>query len=327
MSQAKRLPRNVFPDEVCLPPVAAVAPVSRPMPVRPPALYEVSRAFSLHTGEQFDAHDCRMAMIGWERRTDADAYQFDNTTRKAMGWLFQIGLAGEGRFRNLETGTTWTLLPGMAFLAAMPSPTRYWLPENGDWTFYYTFLSGDLAAYHCSAILRERGPVLTFPVENPVVRIMRELYERVFAGHIPDVFELSAITYRFFMEMRRYIRTPETEWPEPFRRVRAFLEDRACDPAIGVPEMAAVAGYSRAHFTRVFQEVAGESPGAYLVRRRLETAMRLLAETDLPIKDVALRVGFGGYPHFCTAFRRFMRMTPGAVRARRAALRMTAPRS
>lgn len=50
------------------------------------------------------------------------------------------------------------------------------------------------------------------------------------------------------------------------------LADRHYAEPIGVDEMAAAAGLSRAHFSREFSRTFGESPKAYLMTRRLERA-------------------------------------------------------
>ncbi|WP_125777538.1 GlxA family transcriptional regulator [Antribacter gilvus] len=46
-------------------------------------------------------------------------------------------------------------------------------------------------------------------------------------------------------------------------------------------------------FTRRFREETGESPGAWLARRRIERACTLLETSDLPVEQVAARAGFG----------------------------------
>ncbi len=54
-------------------------------------------------------------------------------------------------------------------------------------------------------------------------------------------------------------------------RARDFADRRYAEP-IGVDDMAAAAGLSRAHFSREFARAFGESSRrAYLITRRLET--------------------------------------------------------
>ena len=56
-------------------------------------------------------------------------------------------------------------------------------------------------------------------------------------------------------------------------RAKDFVDARYADP-ITVADLAAAAGLSRAHFSRMFTRTFGESPSAYLQSRRLEHAGR-----------------------------------------------------
>lgn len=53
---------------------------------------------------------------------------------------------------------------------------------------------------------------------------------------------------------------------------------------------------------------------AYLNRVRGEAARKLLLETDLPVAEVAQRVGYGSVPHFNRVFRELYETTPTALR-------------
>jgi AraC-like DNA-binding protein len=53
---------------------------------------------------------------------------------------------------------------------------------------------------------------------------------------------------------------------------------------------------------------------AYLNRVRGEAARKLLLETDLPVSEVANRVGYGNVPHFNRIFRELFGTTPSALR-------------
>lgn len=70
-----------------------------------------------------------------------------------------------------------------------------------------------------------------------------------------------------------------------------------------VEELADVAGMSRAAFSRKFSEVLSIAPGEFVRKARLRRAAELLRTTDLPIKQVALRVGFSSRSHFSRAFK------------------------
>jgi AraC family transcriptional regulator len=61
---------------------------------------------------------------------------------------------------------------------------------------------------------------------------------------------------------------------------------------IGLAEMARAACLSKFHFLRLFTELHGITPHAYLQRKRALAAGRLLDGTDLTASQVAARVGF-----------------------------------
>lgn len=58
----------------------------------------------------------------------------------------------------------------------------------------------------------------------------------------------------------------------------------------------------------------GQPLGAFIRAVRLERAAQLLAETDLPIIQVAFEVGYGSHEALTHAFRRDLGMTPSAFR-------------
>ncbi|HUA50465.1 MAG TPA: helix-turn-helix transcriptional regulator [Solirubrobacteraceae bacterium] len=96
-------------------------------------------------------------------------------------------------------------------------------------------------------------------------------------------------------------------------RARDFADRRYAEP-IGVDDMAAAAGLSRAHFSREFSRTFGESPKAYLMTRRLERAAALLRNTDRSVSEICLNVGLVGLGSFTTSFKRHFGKTPTEYR-------------
>jgi AraC-like DNA-binding protein len=97
-------------------------------------------------------------------------------------------------------------------------------------------------------------------------------------------------------------------------RAKDLADARYAEP-LGVDEMAAAAGLSRAHFSREFRRAFGESPHGYLLTRRLERAAALLRNTDRPVAEICLDVGLASVGSFTTSFKRTFDKTPTAYRA------------
>jgi AraC-like DNA-binding protein len=97
-------------------------------------------------------------------------------------------------------------------------------------------------------------------------------------------------------------------------KARDLADARYTEP-IGVEEMARAAGLSKAHFSREFRRVFGESPYVYLMTRRLERAAALLRNTDHSVAEICLEVGLQGVGSFTTSFKRMYGKTPTEYRS------------
>jgi AraC-like DNA-binding protein len=97
---------------------------------------------------------------------------------------------------------------------------------------------------------------------------------------------------------------------------RAFIDDHLADPRLSAAEVAAGAGLSERHLSRLFAE-AGTSVPRHILGRRLDLAHSILAsaaDTDVRTVDVAVRCGFTSMSHFSQAFRRRFGITAGQAR-------------
>jgi AraC family transcriptional regulator len=96
-------------------------------------------------------------------------------------------------------------------------------------------------------------------------------------------------------------------------RVCAFIEDNLHAPLL-LRDLAASVFLSPFHFARMFKESSGHPPHAYVRQRRIMKACELLANSDLPINEVARATGFRTQSHFTGVFRRQVGLTPHRYR-------------
>lgn len=80
--------------------------------------------------------------------------------------------------------------------------------------------------------------------------------------------------------------------------------------------LARIAGYSPFHFLRAFRIAFHETPNRYLVRRRLDKARQLLADSDLTVTEICFAVGFQSLGSFSSLFRQVVGWAPSHYRAR-----------
>jgi AraC-like DNA-binding protein len=98
------------------------------------------------------------------------------------------------------------------------------------------------------------------------------------------------------------------------RRARDRIDRCYADP-LGIPGLAATAGYSREHFIRAFRDTYGETPGRYRTRRRVERACELLRSANLTVTEICCLVGFASLETLSTRFAEITGMSPSRYRA------------
>ena len=101
--------------------------------------------------------------------------------------------------------------------------------------------------------------------------------------------------------------------PRQRRLVEDYIESLECD-APSISALAALCGLSERYFCRLFREETGQSVGKYLNSVQIRRAQRLLLDSDLPLKEIAFRLGFANSANFSAAFRVAMHQPPGAFR-------------
>ena len=99
-------------------------------------------------------------------------------------------------------------------------------------------------------------------------------------------------------------------------RVQAYI-DCNLHRTLHIRNLSAVARRSPAHFSRKFKLAFGESPHAYVVRRRLERACHLMMTSAASLSEIALSVGLSDQAHLCRLFRRAFGQSPASWRRER----------
>ena len=86
------------------------------------------------------------------------------------------------------------------------------------------------------------------------------------------------------------------------------------DSSPSAGKLALKLGISDRHLRRIFETQFGVSPLQYLQTRRLHTAKQLLADTHLPITQIALMSGFASVRRFNAAFLAHYKLNPTQLR-------------
>lgn len=83
-----------------------------------------------------------------------------------------------------------------------------------------------------------------------------------------------------------------------------------------VSRLARISGTSEAYFARSFRDAFGIPPHRYLLTRRVERAAALLRDTNLPVTEIALQIGWDSLGTFGRTFRDVTGESPSELRQR-----------
>lgn len=137
---------------------------------------------------------------------------------------------------------------------------------------------------------------------------------------LPDYLEVEALACRAMAACWRMKgidqQTPWIAWRNgspQLASLETWISERL-DQNLTIPTLAKHCSYSTDHFRRVFQQVFGMNPAAYVTHLRIKGAARFLMFGNLSIEEIADKTGFVDRHHFSRVFRKSTGQSPAAYR-------------
>ena len=138
-------------------------------------------------------------------------------------------------------------------------------------------------------------------------------------GESPDSEKLDLLCGLLALVILRHSTSKRMERPDDYAEAARSELDAHFREDVDMRALAGKLFISPDYLRQVFRQNIGESPLGYLIRKRLETACELLNFTELPIGEVAQRVGLDNAYYFSRIFRKKLGCSPSEYRRRRRA--------
>jgi AraC family transcriptional regulator len=103
--------------------------------------------------------------------------------------------------------------------------------------------------------------------------------------------------------------------PWQLERLRKQVNETLHGGSVNVAELAASCSISPRHLVRRFKETTGDTIHGYVRRLRLDRAKTMLADQEVMLKDIAVKLGFKTPSHFAAEFRQQIGCSPSQYRA------------
>jgi AraC-like DNA-binding protein len=228
-------------------------------------------------------------------------YDYANKPKKHAHPFSEIILLQKGRARIIVEDNRLAAKQG-DIIYYPPSTLHYEIPE-GDTRLELAYICGN-----CETAPREHH--LLNDNSGRIFSLAQWIIEEKVSAYQKKVDILNAL---FKVLIEELIKLTSFGHDDRIHAIRDYLSTTIGEKHT-VQELAARAELSRYYFIRKYKAITGRTPIEDLIILRLEAASNLLATTHMPLKAIALSIGFCDEYYFSKAFHRHFGVSPGSYR-------------
>lgn len=224
----------------------------------------------------------------------------------------QYGYVEEKRVRTASVGNVLFMLPGREIQATI-TPGRMCTVTCSFDSEYASEIIGTIDSI-TPAQLHDALDFRSSLISAILLRLMQEaLYPGAISASVAD-----SLGHSMLVECAHWLQVQAEHKSGPFT-VREFqmvehylagLSGKA--PSVG--DLATICGFSERHFAKLFRDLTGMPVSQYIKAKQLSKAKALLLDTNLPLKEIAFRLGYSSSANFTSSFRTATGVTPGQYR-------------
>lgn len=188
-----------------------------------------------------------------------------------------------------------------------------YLPDrNNPWRKLFFVVDGGMVDYLLEAYRLDTVYYL------PRCPTLRKFFDEMLAVEIHSPYadrQAALIFHQFAEEAARIAHGIHAALPLDIERLKRAM-DESGDGGFSLKRYAAAHNCSEAHLIRSFRRALGTTPYDYLMRKRIETAKRLLLYSSLSVKEIAAQLAFADQYYFSNFFKRKTEISPSDFRSR-----------
>ena len=217
-------------------------------------------------------------MYGYEDKT------YNEVLTQAVNNIEEINQAVDA---ICEKGYKNLYLVGTGGTYAMASPLSYLIKTNSTIPWYYE-IAAELVTAKPKQLTKD-SVVITASLSGTTVETINAA--------------------KYAKEVMQQKKTTKEEYQKCVNVVVEYINQHLGEE-IDLKSLAKVSNFSPFYFHRIMKAFLGEPIGTFIVRTRTEAAARLLRYSDIPIADIAYRIGYSSPSSLSKVFRQFYGISP-----------------
>ncbi len=228
-------------------------------------------------------------------------------------WLQTV--EGNGRFSF--HGQDYLLSKGRGILLKPYTPHMYYSLGKKWSTIYITF-GGKSAGSILDALNMNHSSIYTDLRNLQVEIMMQDMLQKIKLDSEFSKIDLSIYLYNFLLNLKKYGKMnsqPSLSYLyDKVRKIVDWLEIHYAED-ITLDEMAKQLNVSSQYLNKLFQKTFQISPYTFLIQLRIRKAKEILLQNpEVPVKNVAILVGFNNLSYFISTFKKREGVTPKKYR-------------
>jgi len=235
----------------------------------------------------------------------------DNINLRFPRYVLVVVIEGRGDYVD-GRGNQYPLEPGSCFQRLPLQPHSNYIAPDSEWTEFYLEIGPLLyQALSSMLIIRAGSPVSTLQLDEELKWRAWDFVKALKAADEDKLPELVSLGVGLLGECHRRMQAP------PDAKDRLLFFEEACrllgsdfDQQLDLNKFCRKHGVGYESFRKMFKERCGISPWKYRVRRRLDLACGMLGNPDLPVAEIAAKLGYSSAYEFSAQFKRYTGTSP-----------------
>lgn len=262
----------------------------------------------------------RVNTIGFESVPDHSSYPVTghpqtysfNFERGRILQEFQLVYVTRGGGHFASQHTPLCIVSEGTILLLKPGEWHTYRPDEASgWECYWVGFNGAV-----TESLNEEHSLIHIGYDEEMVGLYRKILEvsndeRPGHRQLLSGILIHLLAYLFF-------RKKDNNWKDKevlnkIDKARLMIREKLNRP-VSPEELAAELNMSYTWFRRMFRQYTGLAPAQYITQLKIQKARELLSVTAMPIKEIALELGYESIDYFSTLFKKQTGTTPGQFR-------------
>lgn len=229
-------------------------------------------------------------------------------------YLVIFTVSGKGYLKY--KGKSYTILPNMILFIDCMEYQYYETDKDNPWEFLWVHFNGATSHGYYEQFEKNGTPVITVDENSLVPSIMHKLIE----VHTNKNIRTEPISSRLIVELLTELiltaNAPDmviSYLPQYIKLVMKDMDKRFTEK-ITLDQMAERFTVSKFYLAKEFKKYTGFTPNEYVINCRITYAKELLKYSNVPVADIAVKIGIDNVSHFINLFKAREDMTPLAFR-------------